>query len=554
MVWDATAMAATVESEMMRDCLAAGAITDLADAARAGRPPRPRRRAPASAPSQPPPGRRRAAGAVPPGLGDARRPHHPGRCRHRPRRSGARRAAIDPIPDLYAAGGTACGLAGPSSDGYSSGNGLLSAFGMGWIVGNSLAERRTPDVPPPSTRRTDEQPRPTTMRNTRAAGARPRRCRWPVATAPPTGGDTESGADDRDYRLRLGGGAPVARGHRGRSGYPPGRGQRARRRPTGRGQRRPPVRDGRAQAETSPRSGRTATRRTDWDTTTYADCPGPPESGKASPHGINVETDLADARRSTSSTTAVVRPSRCSGPETSPGKPIELTWVGCAEMPTATFPNGVAPLPNARGLRRVELPRPDLRPPVRWHVHRREDRRRAGVDIGRGWRTVPRSALGGANGIEVTEDGAQWSSPLGVSGSSTGSRCGAGNAAVTRTSVAVPLKPDNLRWTADGHLLLTGQDITEEEFVRVRERRPRGCPTGITVLRLDPTTMRKRIVFTSDTTKFRVPTVATPVGPRHLGRQREGRADRPSAKPLTSSEFPGISPHQTPGRHLLDAK
>jgi predicted oxidoreductase len=48
----------------------------------------------------------------------------------------------DPIPDLYAAGGTACGLAGPSSDGYSSGNGLLSAFGMGWIIGNTLAGRR----------------------------------------------------------------------------------------------------------------------------------------------------------------------------------------------------------------------------------------------------------------------------------------------------------------------------------------------------------------------------------------------------------------------------
>ena len=47
-----------------------------------------------------------------------------------------------PIPGLYAAGGTACGLAGPSSDGYSSGNGLLSAFGMGWIIGNDLSAGR----------------------------------------------------------------------------------------------------------------------------------------------------------------------------------------------------------------------------------------------------------------------------------------------------------------------------------------------------------------------------------------------------------------------------
>ncbi len=45
------------------------------------------------------------------------------------------------MPGLRAGGGTAVGLAGPDSGGYSSGNGLLSAFGMGWIVGNDLAGR-----------------------------------------------------------------------------------------------------------------------------------------------------------------------------------------------------------------------------------------------------------------------------------------------------------------------------------------------------------------------------------------------------------------------------
>ena len=59
-------------------------------------------------------------------------------------------AAIDPIghvlradgsavPGLRAGGGVAVGLAGKDSSGYSSGNGLLSAFGMGWIVGNAVA-------------------------------------------------------------------------------------------------------------------------------------------------------------------------------------------------------------------------------------------------------------------------------------------------------------------------------------------------------------------------------------------------------------------------------
>jgi fumarate reductase flavoprotein subunit len=46
------------------------------------------------------------------------------------------------IEGLYAAGGTAVGISGPSSRGYSSGNGLLQALGLGWIVGNHLAHDR----------------------------------------------------------------------------------------------------------------------------------------------------------------------------------------------------------------------------------------------------------------------------------------------------------------------------------------------------------------------------------------------------------------------------
>jgi fumarate reductase flavoprotein subunit len=49
------------------------------------------------------------------------------------------------IEGLYAGGGSAVGISGPSSRGYSSGNGLLSALGLGWIIGNHLAaEAREP--------------------------------------------------------------------------------------------------------------------------------------------------------------------------------------------------------------------------------------------------------------------------------------------------------------------------------------------------------------------------------------------------------------------------
>lgn len=45
------------------------------------------------------------------------------------------------IAGLSAAGGSAMGISGASSEGYSSGNGLLAALGLGWIVGNRLARR-----------------------------------------------------------------------------------------------------------------------------------------------------------------------------------------------------------------------------------------------------------------------------------------------------------------------------------------------------------------------------------------------------------------------------
>lgn len=145
MIWDATAMAATVESEMMRDCLAAGAIASVSSIAglaeRLGVDTEAAERA-----LVPIAGRRQLQA-----------PYHLAWVTHGVLATQGG-VVIDPsgrvldatgspIPGLYAAGGTACGLAGPSSDGYSSGNGLLSAFGMGWIIGNGLSAADNASTP-----------------------------------------------------------------------------------------------------------------------------------------------------------------------------------------------------------------------------------------------------------------------------------------------------------------------------------------------------------------------------------------------------------------------
>jgi fumarate reductase flavoprotein subunit len=137
MVWDATAMAATQDSEMMRESLAAGAVSVVASL-------------PELAVKLGLSDARTAKGLTPlPGRRPLEAPYHLAWVTHGILASQGG-AVIDPtgrvldavgraIPGLYAAGGTACGLAGPSSDGYLSGNGLLSAFGLGWIIGNALA-------------------------------------------------------------------------------------------------------------------------------------------------------------------------------------------------------------------------------------------------------------------------------------------------------------------------------------------------------------------------------------------------------------------------------
>jgi fumarate reductase flavoprotein subunit len=45
----------------------------------------------------------------------------------------------EPIPGLYAAGGAAAGISGHGAEGYMSGNGLLSALGLGYLAGRAIA-------------------------------------------------------------------------------------------------------------------------------------------------------------------------------------------------------------------------------------------------------------------------------------------------------------------------------------------------------------------------------------------------------------------------------
>ena len=139
MVWDDEAQSVAQHSEMMRDSEAAGALGRAATVAAL------------AMIARIPEGRLEEALRPHPGRRPLRAPFHYAWLTHGVLTTQGG-AAIDTtgrvlrqdgstVPGLRAGGGTAVGLAGERSEGYSSGNGLLSAFGMGWIIGNELAAR-----------------------------------------------------------------------------------------------------------------------------------------------------------------------------------------------------------------------------------------------------------------------------------------------------------------------------------------------------------------------------------------------------------------------------
>lgn len=139
MIWDSEAQESAQHSEMMRESEQAGALGTAADMGALAAAVRLDPDALEAALS-PLPGRRALAG-----------PYHYAWLTHGVLTTQGG-AAIDTsgrvlhtdgstIPGLRAGGGVAVGLAGVDSAGYSSGNGLLAAFGMGWIIGNDIARR-----------------------------------------------------------------------------------------------------------------------------------------------------------------------------------------------------------------------------------------------------------------------------------------------------------------------------------------------------------------------------------------------------------------------------
>lgn len=208
------------------------------------------------------------------------------------------------------------------------------------------------------------------------------------------------------------------------------------------------------------------------DKTTYADCPGAPDLGKFSAHGINL------------------RPGANGGPDTlyvvnhggresieifaldAKGAEPAITWIGCAVMPAHTWPNAVAPTPEGGFVVTDMFDPKDPKAP---------NLMAAGKNTGavyewrpgQGFARIPDSEMSGNNGIEVSRDGkwiyvAAWGNRAVV-------RLSRGDGPTRRETLRAGFLVDNLRWAPNGELIAGGQAVPVKQVFGCFQSKARRC-------------------------------------------------------------------------------
>lgn len=239
------------------------------------------------------------------------------------------------------------------------------------------------------------------------------------------------------------------------------------------------------------------------------DCPGPPDPSRFAPHGIDV--DLRSHRLA-----AVVHGSREAVELFEIGQSPEgpaLVWRGCTVMPEGVGINDVALLPNGGfvvtkmfSLGGFEQLVSTTRMLLGW---------RSGYLLEwhpeSGFQEVPDSGGSGPNGVVASADGrdlyfSEW----------TGTRIVRihrnPDGTVERGEAALDHHPDNLSWTRDGRLLVTGQIGPIGELLACGSTEEGVCALPFSVYLVEPTTLDAKLVLEHAATAHGAASVALEVG------------------------------------------
>ncbi len=216
-------------------------------------------------------------------------------------------------------------------------------------------------------------------------------------------------------------------------------------------------------------------------------CPGPPRPQDFAPHGIDLHAPALRPPR-----LLVVNHAREAVElfevGTALGRPA-LGWRGCVPLGAPGLLNDVAALPDAGFVVTRMLPGAGgLR--LAWGGVRLLLGLPTGVALewrpDAGWRELPGSAAAAPNGIAVSPDGARvYVAAWGDQELFVVAREGE----PARRSVPVEMRGDNLSWTPDGRLLLTGQLGGVFQISACGRVREGTCAVPFRVVAIDPETL-----------------------------------------------------------------
>src|SRR5882672_7914522 len=225
------------------------------------------------------------------------------------------------------------------------------------------------------------------------------------------------------------------------------------------------------------------------DYATFGECPGPIDTRRFSAHGLALRERAAGVYRLYMTSHGDREAIEAFDVDATSAKP-EIAWVGCVVLPEGTFANSVAMLADG-GF--VTTKFSDPTDPD------------AFARIGRGevngnvyeWHpggkvtAVPGTELSGPNGIELSADERYlW---VAATGTREVVRFDRRAAPIAKTSVAVDVGPDNLRWGAAGKLYTIGGN-----YVSPAECATPPCSTGWSVVEIDPEALRATRVAGAD--------------------------------------------------------
>jgi hypothetical protein len=229
------------------------------------------------------------------------------------------------------------------------------------------------------------------------------------------------------------------------------------------------------------------------DSKTYPGCPGPPEQARFTTHGVYVEPGNGPVYKLFVVGHGARESIEVFQIDTAPAMPA-VTWLGCVIAPEPIGLNSVRGLPDGGFITTNFLPRGGTREATQDMMGGARNGELWEWHTATGWQKIPGSEAGGANGVELSDDGktlyvAAW-------GSQSFFRLSRGATMPMRDEIPLGFRVDNIHWARDGTLWAVGQ-----------------AAQGWKAVKVDPQTLAVReAVSQADTPEFGAGTAVVEVG------------------------------------------